>query len=673
MKCIIKRCTINRIISVIIIAALSFMLSYFVNSISVINIEPADSNKPVPSETENTESTDNINYDDTLILSHPTETDLTVEQAQFTITGVCKLGQPIKINDIAVSCYEDGTFSYDYILSPGENIITVSNAYKTIELNIKYNYTIIKGVSPSKAVTVEGGSTVNLSAEALKGASVIAEIGGQKITLNELGGEDAKFGIDFVEFSGSYTVPASQLKKQSLGRIDFSASINGYTDTKKGASITVNAKASQEIYISAGEGEVVAPHIKGDGVVDVLTPDTDYGLGSAKICKITVPYAETMPSNVADDLSVPLFSPLLSGTYDYITGSASFDGKDYYTLNSGRKIKQSECSVSNGYVMPINTISAYKSYTDNNTNVILTMNWKVPFNSNMKNQSFHKGYQGRVYNVSSCTSSYIDFVFYYTNAAQGNFDLSGSNVVSRAEWINIGDESTTTLRVYLKNKGVFYGYSAYYSSDNRLVISFNNKPQKTSSATVMLDPGHGGKDCGAIGTNGVYESRVNIAISAMVKVNLEQAGIRVLMTRYNDTNYTLDQRQQKARDSGADLFVAIHCNSTVTGKGTLSGPEVYYYRANSKYLASSIYNKLSAVWKNIYADNSEMRNKVDAKDGGVRFYPFRVIRIEECPAVLVECGYLSNSIECLRLCVKDNQEILAKAISDGIINTLNGY
>ena len=65
-----------------------------------------------------------------------------------------------------------------------------------------------------------------------------------------------------------------------------------------------------------------------------------------------------------------------------------------------------------------------------------------------------------------------------------------------------------------------------------------------------------------------------------------------------------------------------------------------------------------------------MLNKVVPNDGGVRFYPFKVTRIEECPAVLVECGYLSNATECGALALPQNQEKLAEAVSNGIIRYL---
>lgn len=197
------------------------------------------------------------------------------------------------------------------------------------------------------------------------------------------------------------------------------------------------------------------------------------------------------------------------------------------------------------------------------------------------------------------------------------------------------------------------------------LLAFRNRPTSVNSAVVALDPGHGGNDPGAIGVNGVYESTVNLRIAALVKQRLEAQGVRVVILRTGNTTLSLDDRRKLARQSGADLFVAIHNNSSTSGK--TSGTEVYYYRAFSQPLASNVHKSLVSAWREIYKGNAAMTDKIVPKDGGVRYYPFRVTRIEECPAVLVECGYLSNTTECNAVCQPANQEKLAGAIASGIL------
>lgn len=525
---------------------------------------------------------------------------------------------------------------------------------------------ILRSVSPAENLSADGGMLLEVSAEAAKDAKVSVTLGKLSATLTPT--SETTDGTGFVTYTGAFTLPAGKPKKQSLGTLRFTAEVNGQVGTLSGANVTVNALQYADIPIDVGQGTVKPPVISGEGKVDVLSPETDYGRGTARMLRVTADYAETCPGNTANDQSSPLCTPFLGGTYDYITGEGTFDGKAYYITKSGYKVEQADSESFDGYVLPTNTASVYKSYTSGESHVILTMNWKVPFVSELKPQAYHKGYTDRVFNVTNCTAQYIDFTFYYTNAAEGSVDFSGSNVVKSAEWRSIGENGTTTLRVYLRQNGKFYGYRAYYSSDNRLVLSFRNKPKSVRNAVVAIDPGHGGRDCGAIAANGAYEAALNLRVSALLKQKLEAQGVRVVIFRTNDVYLSKDERRQKARESGADVYISLHHNSSPSP--ALSGTEVYYYRAYSKPLAASIHANLAASWQDIYKNNAAMRAKVIPQDGGVRYYPFGVTRVEECPAVLVECGYLSNTAECDACYDPVNQDKTAEAICRGIVGYL---
>lgn len=602
----------------------------------------------------------------TLSVTSPEKTNVTVKEPFVKVQGVCDPSLPLTVNGQSVTCTQDGFFAYDCPLSVGENTVTVTDTVTTLRYTVVYELELLRSVSPSKSVKLEGGTTLELSAVALEDTTVKATLNGKTVRLSP----DKTTADDsgFLTYRGNYTVPAAQYKAQNLGKIRFSATLDGYTRTKTGASVTVNAIVYADIPIEVGEGIVKPPEVTGEGYVQVLMPSTDYGRGKARILQVTATEAETVPASTADDKSSPLYTPFLKGTYDYIVGTGTYDGDSYYITKSGCKVETCNAKAFDGFVLPTNTISAYKGYTDGETNLILTMNWKVPFLSELREQRYYNGYSGRVFNVTSSTASYIDFKFFYTNAAEGSFDLSGSNVLQNAEWVNVGKDGTATLRIYLREKGKFYGYRAYYSSDNRLVLAFRNRPTSVNSAVVALDPGHGGNDPGAIGVNGVYESTVNLRIAALVKQKLEAQGVRVVILRTGNTTISLDDRRKLARQSGADLFVAIHNNSSTSGK--TSGTEVYYYRAFSQPLASSVHASLVSAWREIYKGNAAMTDKIVPQDGGVRYYPFRVTRIEECPAVLVECGYLSNTTECNAVCQPANQEKLAGAIANGILRYL---
>ena len=660
-----KKKALQRIIATILLVLLSVPIAFGAIFQGVLTaVETSTQETPTETTTAAPETTTELPI--TLTVTSPEQTELTVDEPFVNIRGTCDLNLPLTINEMSVTVAADGTFSYDCPLVPGENTVTVTNTDLTFTYTVTYDLQVIRAVSPAKSVTMNGGMKMELTAEALEGATVTAKLNGQTVRLSPVA--DSDDGTGFVEYNGEFTAPAAQYSAQKLGKVRFTGTIDGYSQTVTGASVTVNKIEYPDIEIDEGAGTVKPPVISGDGYVEVLSPTQDYGNGSARVLRVTADYAETCPGDTADDRSDPRCTPFLKGMYDYVVGTGTFDGKDYYITKSGYKVETAQSESFDGYVLPANTISVHKCYTDDETNLILTMNWKAPFISELKEQSYYKGYAGRVFNVTDSTAQYIDFKFYYTNAAEGSFDFSGSNVISRAEWVNVGQNGTATLRVYLKNRGDFYGYRAYYSSDNRLVISFQNRPSSVSDAVVALDPGHGGRDPGAIGVNGMYESEVNLRISALVKQKLEAAGVDIVIFRTGDQTLELEDRQAKARQAGANAFVCLHNNSSTSSSA--SGTEVYYYRAFSQPLAASIHAQLVTAWRGIYANNSAMLNKVVPNDGGVRFYPFKVTRIEECPAVLVECGYLSNATEYGALALPQNQEKLAEAVSNGIIRYL---
>lgn len=660
-----KKKVLQRIIATILLVLLSVPIAFGAIFQGVLTaVETSTQETPTETTTAAPETTTEPPI--TLTVTSPEQTELTVDEPFVNIRGTCDLNLPLTINEMPVTVAADGTFSYDCPLVPGENTVTVTNTDLTFTYTVTYDLQVIRAVSPAKSVTMNGGMKMELTAEALEGATVTAKLNGQTVRLSPVA--DSDDGTGFVEYNGEFTAPAAQYSAQKLGKVRFTGTIDGYSQTVTGASVTVNKIEYPEIEIDVGAGVVKPPVISGDGYVEVLSPTQDYGNGSARVLRVTADYAETCPGDTADDKSDPRCTPFLKGMYDYVVGTGTFDGKDYYITRSGYKVETAQSESFDGYVLPANTIFVHKCYTDDETNLILTMNWKAPFISELKEQSYYKGYAGRVFNVTDSTAQYIDFKFYYTNAAEGSFDFSGSNVISRAEWVNVGQNGTATLRVYLKNRGDFYGYRAYYSSDNRLVISFQNRPSSVSDAVVALDPGHGGRDPGAIGANGMYESDVNLRISALVKQKLEAAGVDVVIFRTGDQTLELEDRQEKARQAGANAFVCLHNNSSTSSSA--SGTEVYYYRAFSQPLAASIHAQLVTAWRGIYANNSAMLDKVVPNDGGVRFYPFKVTRIEECPAVLVECGYLSNATEYGALALPQNQEKLAEAVSNGIIRYL---
>lgn len=169
-------------------------------------------------------------------------------------------------------------------------------------------------------------------------------------------------------------------------------------------------------------------------------------------------------------------------------------------------------------------------------------------------------------------------------------------------------------------------------------------------STVVIDAGHGGKDGGSV-WNGLIEKNLCLDVAKRVETALKTRGIKTVMTRRSDVFVELGQRARLANRVPASIFVSIHFNgSRIT---MISGGEVYYRSPRGKSLASSISNAV--------------KSRVTGGTRGIFHSDFKVLRETSMPAVLVECGYISNKREAARCATPAHRQKLADAIVSGIL------
>ena len=175
--------------------------------------------------------------------------------------------------------------------------------------------------------------------------------------------------------------------------------------------------------------------------------------------------------------------------------------------------------------------------------------------------------------------------------------------------------------------------------------------QAGSYRHVVIDAGHGGKDKGAI-WGGVRESDLNLKVARKVETLLKAHGIPVTMTRRSDQWIALSRRAQISNGKRNAMFVSIHFNATT--HTYVRGVETYYASTSGKKLADSI--------------QSKMIEKLQLKNRKTRLgKQYAVLNKTTCPAVLVECGYISNYSERIRCNRSWYQSLAASAIVDGIL------
>ncbi|MEM9164399.1 MAG: N-acetylmuramoyl-L-alanine amidase [Cyanobacteria bacterium P01_F01_bin.4] len=181
------------------------------------------------------------------------------------------------------------------------------------------------------------------------------------------------------------------------------------------------------------------------------------------------------------------------------------------------------------------------------------------------------------------------------------------------------------------------------------------RPVPRGQVLVMIDPGHGGRDPGAVGIGGLQEKELNLWISQRVQQRLSDQGIQARMTRSDDRELDLQPRVDIAERANATIFVSIHANAISLSRPDVNGLETYYYSSGIG-LARTIHNRVL--------------RQTDLRDRGVRRARFYVLRNTSMPAVLVETGFVTGREDVVRFRNLSERQQIADAIADGVVDYL---
>lgn len=178
----------------------------------------------------------------------------------------------------------------------------------------------------------------------------------------------------------------------------------------------------------------------------------------------------------------------------------------------------------------------------------------------------------------------------------------------------------------------------------------------TTFTCVVLDAGHGGHDSGARSRRGLLEKDLTLDVVRRLAPKLRAAGFRTVLTRNSDVFIPLDRRVDISEKERSAVFLSVHFNDTSRRK--VSGMESYYFSEESRRFSQRLVNTLAKV--------------TGAPDRGSRVARFRVLRNNINPAVLVECGYLSNRAESTLLADPRYREKIASALAEAIVKQRGG-
>lgn len=359
----------------------------------------------------------------------------------------------------------------------------------------------------------------------------------------------------------------------------------------------------------------------------------------------------------------------------------------------------------------------YKKFINNKTNNDLLLKNK-PVSSSVSNNNIllKRLYEEDGNIVLEFTSNMSDYKYFEITGKNHRLVMdfkskkgfNGIPNLKSIDTVRFGNQSNGVLRVVLENKERFF--PQILNDFNRVIVSLNQKntthtkkidkntkidKNKRVLKTIVIDPGHGGHDPGAIG-NGLKEKDIVFSISKRLGDELKKRGYKVLYTRNKDTFIELRDRTKFANAKKADIFVSIHANASPNIKrvNDFSGFETFFLspaRSERSKNAAALENKSTVDEMNYFSKQTFLNflnrekiifsnklaidvqkntlvklKKYKTKDGGVREAPFWVLVGALMPAILVETGYITHPVEGKNLSKKDYQEQIAKGIADGI-------
>ncbi len=543
----------------------------------------------------------------------------------------------VLLNGNKVEASSRGGASVWVPLNVGKNQIKLEHKGKTTIFDIERKVVIFKEVSPpTGTMKVAGSSTIQLSVLAYKDSVITATLNGKTVTLKEGGGGDQDNAESaYRTYQATLTVPKATAKDQPLGTLTFNGKYQGYPESKKGATITVE-KLADEVDPDTATGQIFTHAIVNRRYANVY------------------PYKTTgFPQAIEYQLP--------DGTQDIVVSRSG----DYLNLRSGKTIKVQDASLQEIPFEGNNPIGKMTVGVEGNDTVIRAqMGWKSPFSINLSpyaNYSTPMGKRNYQFNADTVTI----LLDYGTTLKPENLsgDMGSSPIFSGMSHKRIKNEAQGTwqyqITLPLRQAGRYYGAHATWEG-NTLVIRFNHPPSSgsLSGLKIAVDPGHGGKDTGNLAGRDSIEKHLNLEYSFKLKASLEAMGAEVFMIRESDQTVDNSYRVDMAEANGCDLYISVHQNSSGSNPNAY-GVQTYYNSPFSQPLAQAVQASLENV-----APSSQW----NYWNGSQSSYNFIVTRERQFPSILVECGFLSNVEDEMRALDPSYQQAMVDAMVQGIIN-----
>jgi len=554
---------------------------------------------------------------DQLVIGRPYK-DVSTTSGFYFIGGASDPRYPLMLNGVELKqrTYQ-GYFGTFVPLLKGTNTFVFTQNGKTVKRIItKTTGALAPPMSKIEIITtstwpqstrmIMNDEEVTFSCKAPIGASVTATLGGKVYTLIP----STKSSTSTKIYATTYSLKTKLPVQSGTGKIiDLGKPV--YKMSFKGATYSATAKANVKVALA----------------------------GAPYIATVNKEFADTYASS---NTSNGLHFILHKGMKDYVTGELG----EIVRLSSGIWIKKENVVLSTE-LMKGNSISKVSYVRDASSD-------EIRFFMNEK-----------VVSTVSYTGTKLIVTFNQTSGA-ANLVLPSTSVLSLTTQKN--ELQTTTYEFTLKEPDLLGGY---YLEDfpggiklvlrNKFVTYSGSKTLPLKGATIMIDPGHGGTDSGAIGLLGLIKPEKVIAneFALVIKSKLEAQGANVILTRTEDIYTSLQDRLYGSRESMPNLYISIHADSLedTSDLNKVSGFSVYYKDKLAKSLAETLHNNVD--------------DELGRKMRGVKTANFYVVRGTWTPSILIETGFMPNPAEFQWLSDPYEQDRFAETTVNSIIEYFN--
>ncbi|HIK04057.1 MAG TPA: N-acetylmuramoyl-L-alanine amidase [Trichormus sp. M33_DOE_039] len=570
----------------------------------------------------------------------PTNHQTSAEKIFFI--GTAPPNGQVLINGKPINRSRSGNFAPSFPLKLGENIFTIRHQNQVLEMKVNrisnqpeipQGLAFAQGsLTPAFDIARLPGELICFSAVAPPNASVSVKLADQTVALLPQP-QQAQLPSNLAALTGQ-NQPTTQSNAGKYEGCTAVQPLNSYTllvgnNIISGAVIPDSSQSSVDLgkpeFQLTLNGKTIAQ--PGNGKVTILSPT------QLPVVEVT-PEAGVARTGPSTDYS--RLTPLPQGTRGTVTG---IEG-EWLRLDYGGWINSKETRTLPGAIPPRSIIrSVGYRRLPGTTEMVFPLQTPVPMSVEQGEQT-------------------LSLTLYNTTAQTDIIRLDDDPLISRLDWQQVAPGQVKYT--FNLKKRQQWGYKLRYNGTT-LVLALRHAPvikqsrqKPLSGIKILLDPGHGGKESGAAGPTGYLEKDVNLAVSRLLREELVKRGATVVMTREDDRDVSLPERQAIINRESPAIALSIHYNSLPDNGDAenTQGVGMFWYHPQANNLAVFMHNYLVT--------------KLGRPSYGVFWNNLALTRPAEAPSILLELGFMSNPNEFEWVTNPQEQKKLAKVLADGI-------